>query len=159
MPRLHIFEIHDYPWCPPSLRDALTDFLEFTINLGRSYAAIVPMLRDAIVRSGATSVLDLCSGAGGPWRTIGAEMPVPVLLSDKFPNRAATMGAVPFHPRAVDAAAVPADLPGFRTIFTAFITFGPRRRGRFWPTRCVRGRGSGCSRSRGAPPSRSRSLP
>ncbi|HEV8400912.1 MAG TPA: hypothetical protein VGQ18_13860 [Gemmatimonadales bacterium] len=125
MPRLHIFEIHDYPWCPPSLRDALTDFLEFTINLGRSYAAIVPMLRDAIVRSGATSVLDLCSGAGGPWRTIGAEMPVPVLLSDKFPNRAATMGAVPFHPRAVDAAAVPADLPGFRTIFTAFHHFRP----------------------------------
>jgi len=125
MSRLHAFEIHDQSWCPPSLRDALTDFLQFTINLGRSYAAIVPMLRDAIVRSGATSVLDLCSGAGGPWRTIGAEMPVPVLLSDKFPNRAARMGAVPFHPAAVDATAVPADLPGFRTVFTAFHHFRP----------------------------------
>jgi len=125
MSRLHVFEIHDQPWCPPSLRDALTDFLQFTINLGRTYTAIVPMLRDAIVRSGATSVLDLCSGAGGPWRTIGAELPVPVLLSDKFPNRAARIGTVPFHLSPVDATSVPSNLPGFRTIFTAFHHFRP----------------------------------
>ena len=132
MSRLHLFEIHDQPWCPRSLRDALTDFLQFTINLGRTYAAIVPMLRDAIVRSGATSVLDLCSGAGGPWRGWLREprgdtpgFPVPVLLSDKFPNRAAGKGAVPFHPSPVDATAVPADLTGFRTIFTAFHHFRP----------------------------------
>ncbi len=125
MGRLQLFEIHDQPWCPHSLRDALTDFLQFTINLGGTYAAIVPMLRDAIVRSGATSVLDLCSGAGGPWRTIRAEMPVPVLLSDKFLHRAAGVSAVPFHPLAVDATGVPADLPGFRTIFTAFHHFRP----------------------------------
>jgi len=125
MSRLHAFEIHDQPWCPPSLRDALTDFLQFTITLGRTYAAIVPMLRDAIVRSGATSVLDLCSGAGGPWRTIRAEIAVPVLLSDKFPNRAARTGTVPFHPSPVDATSVPSHLPGFRTIFTAFHHFRP----------------------------------
>ncbi len=52
-------------------------------------------------------------------------MPVPVLLSDKFPNRVAGIGAVPFHPLAVDATAVPAALPGFRTIFTAFHHFRP----------------------------------
>ena len=117
MRRRHLFEIHDQPWCPPSLRDALTDFLQFTINLGRTYAAVVPLLRDAILRSGATSVLDLCSGAGGPWKTIGAGIPVPVRLSDKFPNRAVSL--------TVDATAVPPDLPGFRTIFTAFHHFRP----------------------------------
>ena len=117
MPRLHLFEIHDFPWCPPSLRDALTDFLQFTINLGRSYAAIVPLLRDAIIRSGATSVLDLCSGAGGPWRTLRHEIPVPVVLTDKFPSRATTM--------LVDATAVPANLLGFRTLFTSFHHFRP----------------------------------
>src|SRR5712691_9799129 len=52
-------------------------------------------------------------------------MPVPVLLSDKFPNRAADKGTVPFHSLAVDATAVPADLQGFRTIFTAFHHFRP----------------------------------
>ena len=117
MPRLHLFEIHDYRWCPPSLRDALTDFLQFTINLGRSYAAIVPMLRDAVARAGATRVVDLCSGAGGPWRTLGHEIPVPVVLTDKFPNRATT--------KPVDATAVPADLLGFRTLFTSFHHFRP----------------------------------
>ena len=117
MSRLHLFEIHDQTWCPRSLRDALTDFLEFTINLGRSYDAVAPLLRDAITRAGATRVVDLCSGAGGPWRTLRPEIPVPVVLTDKFPNRAITAP--------VDATAVPADLQGFRTVFTAFHHFRP----------------------------------
>jgi len=130
MSRLHVVEIHDQPWCPSSLRDALTDFLQFTINLGRAYDGIVPMLRDAIVRSGATSVLDLCSGAGGPWRRWagnprGHAPGLPVLLSDKFPNDAAAVGVLPFHPAPVDATAVPSDLPGFRTLFTSFHHFRP----------------------------------
>jgi hypothetical protein len=117
MSRLHLFEIHDRTWCPRSLRDALTDFLEFTINLGRSYDAVMPLLRDAIGRAGAPRVVDLCSGAGGPWRTLRHQIPVPVVLTDKFPNRATT--------EPVDATAVPADLRGFRTVFTAFHHFRP----------------------------------
>jgi hypothetical protein len=132
MPRLQLFEIHDSPWCPPSLRDALTDFLQFTINLGRSYAAILPMLREAVARAGATRVVDLCSGAGGPWRTwlreprgMAPGFAVPVVMTDKYPNRLAQSGLLPFHPVAVDATAVPAELPGFRTLFTSFHHFRP----------------------------------
>ena len=125
MGRLHLFEIHDQPWCPRSLRDALTDFLQFTITLGGSYDVVAPLLRDAIARAGATRVLDLCSGAGGPWRALRHEIPVPVLLTDKFPNRVAAAGAPPFHPEPVGATAVPAELPGFRTLFTSFHHFRP----------------------------------
>jgi hypothetical protein len=132
MSRLHLFEIHDQPWCPTSLRDALTDFLQFTINLGGTYDAVVPLLRDAIARAGATRVVDLCSGAGGPWRRWADNprghapgFPVPVVLSDKFPNRAASAGGLPFHTEPVDATAVPAGLRGFRTVFTAFHHFRP----------------------------------
>jgi len=125
MGRLQLFEIHDQDWCPPSLRDALTDFLQFTISLGRSYAPIVPMLRDAITRTGATRVVDLCSGAGGPWRTLRQELGVPVTLTDKYPNRAASTSALPFHPEPIDATAVPAQLDGFRTLFTSFHHFRP----------------------------------
>ena len=125
MGRLHLLEIHDQPWCPRSLRDALTDFLQFTITLGRGYAAVAPLLRDAITRAGATRVVDLCSGAGGPWRALRAEIPVPVLLTDKYPNRAARAGPLPFHPEPVDATAVPAGLRGFRTLFTSFHHFRP----------------------------------
>lgn len=131
MSRLHLFEIHDQSWCPPSLRDALTDFLQFTINLGRTYTAVLPLLRDAVARAGATRVVDLCSGAGGPWRTwlreprgTAPEFAVPVVLTDKFPNRAAG-DTLPFHAEPVDATAVPADLRGFRTMFTAFHHFRP----------------------------------
>lgn len=127
MGRLHLFEIHDQPWCPGSLRDALTDFLQFTINLGRSYAAVAPLLRDAVARAGATRVVDLCSGAGGPWRTLRHEIPVPVVLTDKYPNRAPPprVGSVRFHSVPVDATAVPPDLRGFRTLFTSFHHFRP----------------------------------
>ncbi len=125
MGRLQLFEIHDQPWCPPSLRDALTDFLQFTIHLGRTYAPIVPMLRDAITRTGATRVVDLCSGAGGPWRTLRQEVGVPVTLTDKYPNRTASTGALPFHPEPIEATAVPAQLDGFRTLFTSFHHFRP----------------------------------
>ena len=134
MSRLQLFEIHDQSWCPRSLRDALTDFLQFTINLGRSYAAVVPMLKAAIARSGATQVIDLCSGAGGPWRAwlreprgMAPGFAVRVVLTDKYPNRAARRGGggLSFDPGPVDATAVPADLRGFRTIFTAFHHFRP----------------------------------
>jgi hypothetical protein len=125
MRRVHLLEIHDQPWCPRSLRDALTDFLQFALHLGRSYAAVTRLLRDAVARAGARRVVDLCSGAGGPWRALRLDIPVPVLLTDKYPNRAAARGPVPFHPAPVDALAVPADLDGFRTLFTSFHHFRP----------------------------------
>lgn len=131
MSRLHLFEIHDQPWCPRSLRDALTDFLQFTINLGHAYAAVTPLLQGAIASTGATQVVDLCSGAGGPWRTLrqprgmAPGFAVPVVLTDKYPNRLAQSGSLPFHPVPVDATAVPAGLRGFRTVFTAFHHFRP----------------------------------
>src|SRR2546422_10905902 len=64
--RLHLVEIHDLPSCPPSLRDALTDFLAFTVNLGGAYDPVGPLLRRAVARTNARRIVDLCSGAGGP---------------------------------------------------------------------------------------------
>jgi hypothetical protein len=69
--------------------------------------------------------VDLCSGAGGPWRALRHDIPVPVLLTDKYPNRATGRGPVPLHPAPVDALAVPAELDGFRTMFTSFHHFRP----------------------------------
>ncbi|HEV8264698.1 MAG TPA: hypothetical protein VGQ06_07090 [Gemmatimonadales bacterium] len=127
MARLHLFEIHDQTWCPSSLRDALTDFLGFALRLGRSYGPIVPRLRAAVADTGATRIVDLCSGAGGPWPALRHHVPVPVLLTDKYPNRpAAAARPIPFHPVPVDATAVPPELRGFRTLFTSFHHFPPR---------------------------------
>src|SRR5262245_9719783 len=47
MRRMHLIEIHEQPWCPASLRDALTDYLQFAIESGNPYGAIV--LWDGVV--------------------------------------------------------------------------------------------------------------
>ncbi|MFN2570941.1 MAG: class I SAM-dependent methyltransferase [Gemmatimonadales bacterium] len=118
--RLHLVEIHDLAWCPASLRDALTDFLAFALRVGRTYAPAAPLLREAVRRTGATRVVDLCAGAGGPWSWLRADVGVPVVLTDLFPHRSAALYHVP-----VDARAVPPGLKGFRTLFTSFHHFRP----------------------------------
>ena len=120
MRRAHLVELHDLPACPRSLRDALTDFLKFALDLGRSYEPAGPMLRDAVRRAGAARVVDLCSGAGGPWSWLARDLGVPVVLTDLYPSRTAAV-----HPTPVDARAVPAALNGFRTLFTSFHHFRP----------------------------------
>jgi hypothetical protein len=122
--RLHLVELHDLPACPPSLRDALTDFLAFALNLSRAYDPAAALLRRAIARTGARRVVDLCSGAGGPWSRLAPRVGVPVLLTDLYPHTSGAAG-FPFHPEPIDARAVPAGLDGFRTLFTSFHHFRP----------------------------------
>src|SRR5207237_8933291 len=85
--RRQLFELHDLPWCPPSLRDALTDFLAFSLNLARMYDPAGPLLRRAIARTGARRVVDLCSGAGGPWSRLAAAVGIPGLLTGLYSAR------------------------------------------------------------------------
>ncbi|HXG98689.1 MAG TPA: hypothetical protein VNJ06_16420 [Gemmatimonadales bacterium] len=114
---MHLVEIHDLPSCPPSLRDALTEFLAFTANRAGAYAPVAPLLRRALARTGAHRIIDLCSGAGGPWRTLAAQVGVPVVFTDLYPHGDTVVR--------VDARSVPAALDGFRTVFTAFHHFRP----------------------------------
>ncbi len=115
--RLQLVEIHDLPCCPQSLRDALTDFLAFTENFAGAYDPVAPLLRRALERTKARRIVDLCSGAGGPWGRLGPRVGVPVLLTDLYPAWENVIR--------VDARAVPAELDGFRSIFTAFHHFRP----------------------------------
>jgi hypothetical protein len=73
--------------------------------------------RRAVGQTKARRIVDLCSGAGGPWRRLADQVDVPVLLTDLYPHGDNVIR--------VDARAVPADLDGFRTIFTAFHHFPP----------------------------------
>jgi hypothetical protein len=137
MKRLHLIEIEDQNWCPNGVRDAVTDFLQLIMRTAKPYAAMVPLLSEALRRAGTSEVLDLGSGGAGPWRWLQPELAgmglrVTVCLTDKYPNLAAfgassrsSNEAIFCHPHSVDAARVPAALAGFRTLFTAFHHFRP----------------------------------
>ncbi|HZZ38431.1 MAG TPA: class I SAM-dependent methyltransferase [Acidobacteriaceae bacterium] len=129
------FEIHDQPWFPAFLRDHVTEALEAVWNGNRTYRPIAGRLRDAVRQSGATQVVDLCSGGGGPWLGLYPEVAdgseLHVCLTDMYPNLSMMHRAMGensgFTARTepVDARAVPADLRGFRTIFSSFHHFDP----------------------------------
>jgi len=83
-------------------------------------------------------VVDLCSGGGGPWLwlyrsvSVANGRAVTVCLTDKYPNVSAfdsaeekARGQITFQNQSVDAADMPAELLGFRTLFTSFHHFAP----------------------------------
>jgi len=113
MHRMELFEIRDHLLFPVFLRDLTT-----------------------LDRVGTREILDLCSGGGGPWfrlvRDLESEhdFSISVCLTDKYPNKEAferalssSSSEIGFDPRPVEATEVPADLGGFRTIFSSFHHF------------------------------------
>ena len=142
MKRCHLIEIEDQAWCPRAVRDGITDFLQFTLAASRSYDAIQPVLAVTLRRVSSRRVIDLCSGAAGPWLSLQPELArsgldVSVCLTDMYPNlgafelfKDATDHAITYCPQPVDAAQVPGELTGFRTMFTAFHHFHPEKASR-----------------------------
>jgi hypothetical protein len=136
MPRLHLFELHDFQWCPKMIREGLTDFLETSIEVQDTYGPVRKKILDVLGRSGTSQVVDLCSGGGGPWvhwLTKGF-VRSKAILTDKYPNQRAQqrlsgigVADLVYRAEPVDAVAVPPDLTGFRTIFTAFHHFRPEQ--------------------------------
>lgn len=138
IPRLHLFEFHEKAWCPAFLRNGLRAMLQRIASTFPGYEAIVDELQAAVQATGATEVVDLCTGGGGPWVRIAERLPAdsPILrvrLTDLFPDVGAmeamqrdTGGLAVPHERPVDALEEHPELPGFRTVFAAFHHFSPQ---------------------------------
>src|SRR5450756_2722609 len=138
MRRIQFIEIHEQPWFPSSLRDGITDALQFGFNLLRAYAPIAPLLQSALDSTRSRSIVDMCSGGGGPWfdlsRKLQGDPPgLHIWLTDKYPNfralqnvKAASENQITFYPGSVEAMKVPGELKGFRTMFTSFHHFSPK---------------------------------
>lgn len=137
LPRLQLFELEDLSWFPRVIRDLATDYLVFMEKRFALHRPAVPLLREALVKSGATRVVDLCSGAGGPVPALvealaASGLRVPFTLTDKYPNLRAFRRLAARYPEHIsyaayscDATMVPPDLLGLRTMFNAFHHFAP----------------------------------
>ena len=133
MRRQRWFEIHDQSWFPAYFRDLVTEGLEAVWNAHGTYLPVSARLRAAVQRSGAVRIVDLCSGGGGPWaglyEAVAAGDGIALCLTDLYPSehtaRRALPAGVSVWNRPVDARHVPAELDGFRTIFSSFHHFDP----------------------------------
>jgi hypothetical protein len=147
MRRIQFIELHEQPWFPSSLRDDVTDAVQFGFNLLHAYAPIAPLLQSLIDSTGngaspSPSIVDMCSGGGGPWLDLSRELRcrnaeadsagLQICLTDKYPNieafrrvSASSDHHITFYPEPVDAMNVPLTLKGTRTMFTSFHHFSP----------------------------------
>ena len=135
MNRVQFIELHEQPWFPRFLRNDITDTLQYGLNASKAYASIAPLLQCALDSAGNPSIVDLCSGGGGPWLDLVRRVKwdtkdFHVSFTDKYPNYGAFANAkirsripIRFCKEPVDARDVPTELGGFRTMFTSFHHF------------------------------------
>jgi hypothetical protein len=148
MDRIHFIEFHEQAWVPSMIRDYVTDALQFGFNLFELYGRTVALVERALDATGSRSIVDLCSGGGGPWielsrglearRTKAGKTAVTITLTDKFPNLGAferlktvSKGRLSFYPGPVEATNLPEELTrtqaSLRTSFTSFHHFRPKQ--------------------------------
>lgn len=136
MQRRHWAEIADKSWCPSWLRSAMVGYLQAVQEVTRPYADAARPLSELLEDSKSTSVVDLCSGSGGPWPGLHQQLEtalgkkVDVTLTDLKPepsavNRFAGVPGFVYLREAVLAEMVPKELKGVRTMFTGLHHFSP----------------------------------
>jgi len=134
--KISLFEFEDLSWFPRIFREGMTDYLRYVLSLGNFYLSITPLIVEGLTQTGATRIVDLCSGGGGAIEQIqlnlqeAAGLEVPIVLSDKYPNEQAyrfiayqSEGRISHADYSVAAEDVPEGLKGFRTIFSGFHHF------------------------------------
>lgn len=133
----HLFEFEDLPWLPKVFRSCITDLLTYQINHLGIYSATISKISEILNKTGHDTIVDLCSGSGGPAPFVRNELSqaldreIKLVLTDKYPNLKAFEAAKTSHSitsiaESVDATQVLPHLKGMRTMFTAFHHFKPK---------------------------------
>jgi hypothetical protein len=120
LPRLQLFEFNDLPWVPRAVRDTVVESLSRALAWGRILDGLVPPFEAFLAATGATEVLEIGSGGGGPASILsraiarrGGVSPK-FILTDLHPRldawaraRDGQPGVIDFEPSSVDATHVP----------------------------------------------------
>jgi len=128
--RVQALELEDQPWLPAGLRRSITDIIHIAHLAFGVYRLWTPRIARVLAACDETRIVDLCSGSGGPALAIGERLrrdhglPVSLTLTDLYPNRHAVARIdkpwARYCETPVDAAAVPEELGGLRTVFVGF---------------------------------------
>lgn len=136
MKRIQLFEFEDLHWFPVSLRNYMTDFLQFLANKANVYEPVIDEIHFSMQESGCDQIIDLGSGSGGGLLTLSKHLKeknptLKITLTDYYPNLVSlahvksTNPIFDFVAESVDARNVPTNLKGFRTQFLSFHHFNP----------------------------------
>lgn len=115
----------------------MTGYLQVVIGLTRPYDVSTPVILDLLEQTSSDRVVDLASGAGGPWPHLlpalkEAWPSLRVTLTDLSPNAQliAQLGSsddLRYLTESVSADEAPKELGSVRTMFTALHHFDPAR--------------------------------
>jgi hypothetical protein len=142
LPRVHGIELHERPWYPAALRRIFQDGLASMLTRTGAYRHAAEPFARLLQRTGARSVLDLCSGGAEPsadlCRRVAPRLqdgkPPTLWLSDLYPNverfeqmQAAHPDVIRYIREPVDARKAPTnvEVPRVRTLFTSMHHFEP----------------------------------
>lgn len=118
----------------------MTDYLRFLFYTFNLYEPVLPILKEALLKTKSDQILDLCSGSGGAMEAIYKNLKrtyredIKVTFSDLFPSlllsgylNSTTTNGLSYISTPVDATQVPANLKGFRTLFSSIHHFDKQK--------------------------------
>lgn len=126
-----LFEFEDKQWFPAYLRTYMTDYLRFLFRALKLYNPVIPSLIKVVKLSKKKTIIDLCSGSGGPLPYLKNQLEkvmntsVEVILTDKYPpdNIKEDNANYRYHKESVDALNIPKTLQGIFSMFSGLHHF------------------------------------
>lgn len=137
MQRSNLFEFEDFQWFPNIWRKSMTRLLLVVHRMFKSESVITRLVDEVLKTSGHKQIIDLCSGSGGPMEHVYTQLKtyhadLQLVLTDLYPNLdvAQTINAKPdginYKTTSINAAEVPIDLKGVRTMICSFHHMPPK---------------------------------
>ena len=134
MKRIDIFEFEDFTWFPNGIRVCLTRLIVVMHKFLKSSDDLVPLIKRALEHSNNHTIVDLCSGSGGPmievFKILVREQginKIELILTDLYPNlemaakiNSSGLQNLTYKTSPVDASNVNSELTGMRTLVGSF---------------------------------------
>lgn len=134
MKRIDLFEFEDFAWFPNWMRICLTRLIVVMHKFLNSSDDLVPLIKRALKYSDNNTIVDLCSGSGGPMievfkALVGEQgnVNVELILTDLYPNpemaskiNNSAIRNLSYKTSPVNASNVTTELRGVRTMVGSF---------------------------------------